>query len=271
MIFVRHFAASNPPMNEKDNQNIEASELDKPQLKILYQDKYLVAVNKPSGLFVHRSYLDRHEKYFALQLVRDLVGQYVYPVHRLDRPTSGVLLFALTEETARAMNELFSERKVQKTYYALTRGHLLGEGIVDHALKEQHDKIADKFAQQDKAPQEAVTCYQSRATATLPIAVGKYTSVRYSLVKLMPKTGRKHQIRRHLSHLRYPIIGDINHGDNKQNPFFHQYFGFKRLMLHAKSLSFVHPMTNEPIDITSDFDAQWQQVFDHLGWHSLNA
>ena len=115
MIFVRHFAASNPPMNEKDNQNIEASELDKPQLEILYQDKYLVAVNKPSGLFVHRSYLDRHEKYFALQLVRDLVGQYVYPVHRLDRPTSGVLLFALTEDTAQAMNELFSERKVQKT------------------------------------------------------------------------------------------------------------------------------------------------------------
>jgi len=239
---------------------------DKPHLDILFQDEYFVAVDKPAGLFVHRSYLDRHEKYFALQLVRDQVGQYVYPVHRLDRPTSGVLLFALTEEVARLMNEQFSSRQVNKTYYALTRGHLLGEGIVDHPLKEQHDKIADKFAQQNKEAQSAVTQYESVATATLPIAVGKYPSVRYSFVKLMPETGRKHQIRRHLSHLRYPIIGDINHGDNKQNPFFHQHFGFKRLMLQAKSLAFTHPITGNEIVIESRFDNQWQQVFTQLGW-----
>ncbi|QOL25122.1 tRNA pseudouridine(65) synthase TruC [Thalassotalea sp. LPB0316] len=253
-------------MNGKPTCDLESIDGDKPQLTILYQDDYLVAVNKPAGLFVHRSYLDRHEKYFALQLVRDMVGQYVYPVHRLDRPTSGVLLFALTEGVARQMNEKFSARQVDKTYFALTRGHLLGDGIIDYPLKEQHDKIADKFARQDKAAQSAVTHYQSIATATLPIAVGKYPSVRYSLVKLMPQTGRKHQIRRHLSHLRYPIIGDINHGDNKQNPFFHQFFGFKRLMLHARTLSFAHPVTGQHLVIEADFDSQWLTVFEQLGW-----
>ena len=256
-------------MTDLFSDDSQAEDPDKPHLSILYQDEHLVAVDKPAGLFVHRSYLDRHEKYFALQLVRDQVGQYVYPVHRLDRPTSGVLLFALSEEVARSMNEIFSARQVQKTYYALTRGHLLDEGIIDHPLKEQHDKIADKYAQQDKAAQSAITQYESVATATLPIAVGKYPSVRYSLIKLLPQTGRKHQIRRHLSHLRYPIIGDINHGDNKQNPFFHHHFGFKRLMLQAKSLAFKHPVTDEPVVIESTYDEQWNHVFDVLGWTDL--
>ena len=236
----------------------------KPVLTILYQDEYLVAVDKPAGLFVHRSYLDRHEIYFALQLVRDQVGQYVYPVHRLDRPTSGVLLFALTEEVARKMGELFSTHQIEKTYYALTRGHLLGADEIDHPLQEKLDKIADKFAEQNKPPQSAVTHFTSIATATLPIALGKYPSVRYSLIKLLPKTGRKHQIRRHLAHLRHPIIGDINYGDNKQNPFFIKHFGFKRLMLIAKSLAFIHPVTQQPINSSVDFDDDWLNVFSVL-------
>ncbi len=206
------------PINEQPS-NMPATP-EKPVLSILYQDEYLVAVDKPAGLFVHRSYLDRHEIYFALQLVRDQIGQYVYPVHRLDRPTSGVLLFALNEEVARKMGELFSSHNIEKTYYALTRGHLMTSGEIDHPLKEKLDKIADKFADQNKPAQSAVTLYQSIATATLPIAVGKYNSVRYSLIKLLPKTGRRHQIRRHLAHLRHPIIGDINYGDNKQKPIF---------------------------------------------------
>jgi tRNA pseudouridine65 synthase len=240
---------------------------EKPVLTILYQDEFLVAVDKPAGLFVHRSYLDRHEIYFALQLVRDQIGQYVYPVHRLDRPTSGVLLFALTEDVARAMNEKFTHRDIQKTYYALTRGHLYGEDEVDYPLKEKLDKIADKFADQNKAAQSAITNYQSIDTATLPIALGKFSSIRYSLIKLQPKTGRRHQIRRHLAHLRHPIIGDINYGDNKQNPFFHQHFGFKRLMLIAKSLEFIHPIKDINIKIEVPFDQQWQQVFNTLSWN----
>ncbi|WP_448213845.1 tRNA pseudouridine(65) synthase TruC [Colwellia sp. MEBiC06753] len=239
---------------------------DKPVLNILYQDDYIVAIDKPSGLFVHRSFLDKDEKYFALQLVRDQVGKYVYPIHRLDRPTSGVLLFALDEVTAKALNELFDNRAITKTYFALVRGFLEGAGEIDHPLKLKLDKIGDKYASQDKAPQSAQTFYQTICQGAIDKPLGKYNSVRYSLVKLAPKTGRRHQIRRHLSHLRYPIIGDINYGDNKQNPFFHQEFGFKRLMLHAHSLSFEHPHSKQPLTIIAPFDQQWQQVFAAMSW-----
>ncbi|WP_281558590.1 tRNA pseudouridine(65) synthase TruC [Thalassomonas sp. RHCl1] len=240
----------------------------KPVLKILYQDEYLVAVDKPPGLFVHRSFMDKDEQFFALQLVRDQIGRYVYPLHRLDRPTSGVLLFALTQDVARQMGEAFTDKSIQKTYYALTRGHLLGEALIDYPLKEKLDKIGDKFSRTDKAEQEAQTYYQTLDTASLPVPLGKYDSVRYSLVKLLPATGRRHQIRRHLAHLRHPIIGDINYGDNKQNPFFIRHFGFKRLMLMAKKLEFSHPVTGEAVSIEADFDGQWLSVFDRLGWQA---
>lgn len=239
----------------------------KPKLEILYQDEYLVAANKPAGMFVHRSYMDKDEIYFALQLVRDQIGQYVYPVHRLDRPTSGVLLFALSAEIARLMAQSFAEKTIKKTYYALTRGHLLGNETIDYPLKEKLDKLGDKNVSRHKGPQQAQTSYESIITASLPVSVGKYDSVRYSLIKLKPRTGRRHQIRRHLAHLRHPVIGDINYGDNKQNPFFREYFGFKRLMLIAKKLDFFHPITKGKISIEVEFDQQWQHVFDKLAWH----
>lgn len=255
---------------------------EKPVLTILYQDEYIVAVDKPAGLFVHRSFMDRDEVYFALQLVRDQIGQYVYPVHRLDRPTSGVLLFALSKEVAQKLNEAFankssgidtneddSETGLTKTYYALVRGHLpitKQVELIDYPLKEKLDKLGDKNVSRNKAPQSAQTHYQVIKQASLPIALGKFDSVRYSLIKLLPITGRRHQIRRHLAHLRCPIIGDINYGDNKQNPFFIQHFGFKRLMLIAKSLCFIHPITKKQIMINAEFDQQWQHVFTELNW-----
>lgn len=261
---------------------------EKPVLTILYQDDYLVAVDKPAGLFVHRSFMDKNEIYFALQLVRDQIGRYVYPIHRLDRPTSGVLLFALSKEVAQKMNAAFADKSnshseasaidedfltndasLTKTYYALVRGHLAVKEqaeLIDHPLKEKLDKHGDKNVSRDKAAQAAQTYYQVLQHASLPISLGKFASVRYSLVKLEPITGRRHQIRRHLAHLRHPIIGDINYGDNKQNPFFIKHFGFKRLMLIAKKLSFVHPVSGELITIEANFDTQWQQVFKTLAW-----
>ena len=251
-------------MNEPDT--IDDVLINKPVLEILYQDDYLVAVNKPSGLFVHRSFMDKDEIYFALQLVRDQIGKYVYPLHRLDRPTSGVLLFGLNADVARLMGDAFINKTIQKTYFALTRGHLLGEGMVDYALKEKLDKIGDKFVDPNKPAQSAQTIYKSIKTAIVHEQVGKFDTVRYSLIELKPQTGRRHQIRRHLSHLRHPIIGDINYGDNTQNPFFYKHFGFKRLMLHAKQLSFVHPITGKNLIINADFDKEWQQVFQKLSW-----
>ena len=239
---------------------------EKPQLTILYQDDYLVAIDKPAGLFVHRSFMDKEEIYFALQLVRDMLGQYVYPLHRLDKPTSGVLLFALSQDVAQIMGQMFTDKQIAKVYYALTRGYLASEGVIDYPLKPKLDKIGDKYASENKAAQEAVTNFKTLNTASLPIAVGRYDSVRYSLVKLQPQTGRRHQLRRHLAHLRHPIIGDINYGDNKQNPFFAEYFGFKRLMLFAQSLSFIHPVSKQAITISAEFDQQWQAVFTKLSW-----
>ena len=242
-------------------------------LHVLYQDDYLVAINKPSGLFVHRSFMDKDEVFFALQMVRDIVGCYVYPVHRLDRPTSGVLLFALNETIARQLNDAFANRTIAKTYYAITRGHLLTSGEIDYPLKEKLDKLGDKYVAVDKPAQEAITHYQAIDTATLSIALGKYPTVRYSLIKMMPKTGRRHQLRRHLAHLRHPIIGDINYGDNKQNPFFAKHFGVQRLMLHAYQLTFIHPVTQQKLEITAPFDLYWQSIFSQLNWSlpSLNS
>ncbi|WP_339879390.1 tRNA pseudouridine(65) synthase TruC [Pseudidiomarina gelatinasegens] len=218
-------------------------------LTILFQDDYFVAVDKPSGLLVHRSWIAREATEFALQKVRDQIGQRVYPVHRLDRPTSGILLFAKDADTARAMTDIFTSRQIEKVYHAVVRGYI-DDGLLDYPLKEELDKIADAQANQDKEPQEAVTEYRCLQRVELPFAVGKrHPTSRYSLVELHPKTGRKHQLRRHMSHLRHPIIGDSNHGDGRHNRFFREHFGLNRLMLAATSLRFEHPHTKTAVHI----------------------
>ncbi|WP_105167772.1 tRNA pseudouridine(65) synthase TruC [Pseudoalteromonas sp. T1lg23B] len=235
-------------------------------LEIIYQDENYVAINKPSGLLVHRSFLDKRETQFAMQMLRDQLGQHVFPIHRLDRPTSGVLLFALSSEAARDMNQVFIEGNIEKRYLALVRGYAPESVYLDRPLKEELDKIADKFADQNKAPQEAQTQFNCLYQASLPIPFGKYPSIRYSLVECFPKTGRKHQIRRHLKHLSYPIIGDVNHGDNKHNHFFFEHFGLQRLMLFATSLKFVHPYTNKIITIKASLGEPMLSICAQLGW-----
>ncbi|KZN32705.1 tRNA pseudouridine(65) synthase TruC [Pseudoalteromonas luteoviolacea] len=237
-------------------------------LEIIYQDENYVAINKPSGLLVHRSFLDKRETQFAMQMLRDQLGQHVFPVHRLDRPTSGVLLFALSSEAARDINQLFIDGTVEKRYLALVRGYGQDEVFVDKPLKEQLDKIADKFADQDKAPQEAQTMVRCLHRASLDIPFGKYPSIRYSLVECFPKTGRKHQIRRHLNHLSTPIIGDVNHGDNKHNHFFRDHFQLQRLMLFATELKFIHPYTKQPILIRANLGDDMLDICRQLGWPS---
>ena len=224
-----------------------------PDLEILYQDDYLVAVNKPSGLLVHRSWLDPHATEFALQKVRNQIGQYVFPVHRLDRPTSGILLFALDKESAKNISEQFVAHTTDKRYLAVVRGHL-NDGELDYALKEKLDKIADKQVQQDKPAQEALTEYRNVQQTQLPISVRPYDSSRYSLMELIPKSGRKHQLRRHMAHLRHPIVGDTTHGDGKHNAMFRDNFDCHRLLLHAAYLSFNHPKTGKLVEVNAPLD-----------------
>lgn len=235
-------------------------------LDILYHDEQLIAINKPAGMLVHRSWLDKHETVFAMQQLRDQIGQLVFPIHRLDRPTSGVLLFALNPHTARQLSEQFEQHTVRKCYLAVVRGYLLGEGRIDYPLKVQLDKIADKFSQ-EKAPQPAITDYRSLATVEMPYPAGKFSTARYSLVQLQPLTGRKHQLRRHLKHLFHPIIGDTNYGDLHQNRAFSQHTGCDRLFLHASSLQFTHPNQLQKITINAPLDDQWQRLLPQFGWH----
>ncbi|WP_016954963.1 tRNA pseudouridine(65) synthase TruC [Catenovulum agarivorans] len=229
-------------------------------LEILYQDEHLVAVNKPSGLLVHRSLIDKHETQFAMQMVRDQIGQYVYPVHRLDRPTSGVLLMALSSETAKLVCAVIEARKMSKTYYAISRGHTPEQGIIDKALIEQPDKISDKKMQLNPPAKEAVTQFETLAKSTLDIEINRYPQSRFSLVKLMPIHGRKHQIRRHLAHLRHPILGDVNYGDNKYNRYLRDQLNQFRLALHAAKVEIPHPITGEMLTITAGFDQSFQQI-----------
>lgn len=237
-------------------------------LEIIYQDRWLVAVNKPAGWLVHRSWLDRHEKVFVMQTVRDQIGQHVFTVHRLDRPTSGVLLMALSSDVARQLSEQFEQHQLQKTYHAVVRGWLEGEETLDYALTEELDRIADKFANPEKAPQPAVTHWRGLATTELPVPVSRYETSRYSLVELKPQSGRKHQLRRHMTHLRHPIIGDTAHGDLRQNRNAAQNFGMNRLMLHASELKLNHPVTGESLLLRAGLDKAWQGIMSPFGWQA---
>lgn len=234
-------------------------------LDILYQDEFLVAVNKPAGMLVHRSWLDSHETQFVMQTLRDQIGQHVFPIHRLDRPTSGVLLFALNAEIANLLCLQFEQKKVEKSYLAVVRGYLTDAQTIDYPLKVQLDKIADKFSQ-EKEPQQAITDYQGLKTAEMPYGVGRYPTSRYSLVRLIPHTGRKHQLRRHLKHIFHPILGDTQYGDLHQNRALSQNVGVNRLMLHAEKLCFQHPVTNEKVEIVADLDEQWKLLFKTFNW-----
>ncbi|MDQ6961129.1 MAG: tRNA pseudouridine(65) synthase TruC, partial [Mariprofundaceae bacterium] len=236
------------------------------ELDILYQDDVLVAVHKPAGLLVHRSMIDKYETRFALQMVRNQVGQHVYPVHRLDKPTSGVLLFALNPEIAKLMGEKFANRDIAKTYVAVVRGYSVEQETINYPLKEELDKKTDKKADQEKAAQEAVTAYERLATVELDHAVGRYATARYSLVKIKPKTGRKHQIRRHMKHIFHPIVGDTTHGDGKHNQLFRDVFDCHRLLLAATSLSFKHPLSGQEVVISAALDGSFQAIMERFGW-----
>lgn len=235
--------------------------MDKPQpLEILYQDEHLIAVNKPAGMLVHRSWLDKHETEFVMQRLRDQIGQYVFPIHRLDRPTSGVLLFALDSEIATQMCIQFENKLVEKRYLAVVRGYLRGKDRIDYPLKPKLDKIADKFARADKEAQQAISDYRSLATMELPLQVGRYPTARYSLVQLTPHTGRKHQLRRHLKHIFHPIIGDTQYGDLHQNRAFADYFAVNRLLLHSESLTLFHPITKQKLEIVAPLDQNFLKI-----------
>ena len=233
-------------------------------LPIIYRDDSLIAVHKPAGLLVHRSALDRHETRFALQILRDQIGQRVYPVHRLDKGTSGVLLFALDREVGRLLNGQFERGEVSKRYVAVVRGYPPASGAIDHPLQRMADEHAGIVA--GAAAQPAQTRYRRLATVELPVRVDRYPSSRYALVELSPLTGRWHQLRRHMKHIAHPIIGDATHGKGRHNRLFQELFGHPRLLLAATAMRLAHPLSGQVLHLQAGLAADFAEVIGRLGW-----
>ncbi|QIP15484.1 pseudouridylate synthase [Spirosoma aureum] len=227
------------------------SVLSAPQpLTLLYQSADLVAINKPHGLLVHRSPIASDASEFAVQMLRDQLGQRVYPVHRLDRKTGGVLLFALSDTMNSVMQRQFAEGEISKTYLAIVRGYTADEQVIDYPLRRD-----------DGVLQDAVTFLKTRQRAEIPLPFGKHATSRYSLVELTPTTGRMHQLRKHMAHILHPIIGDRPHGCNKQNKLFLEFFGMNTMLLHASRIQFKHPQTLEEITITAPYQTEFNRMW----------
>lgn len=207
-------------------------------LDILYEDDDLIAINKPHGLLVHRSSIAANVSEFALQLLRDQIQQIVFPAHRLDRKTGGVLLFSRNREMDSLTQQLFANNQISKIYWAIVRGYTDDEGTIDYPLRKENGVL-----------QDAVTHYRTISRTEINIPFGKHATSRYSFVEVKPQTGRMHQIRKHLAHIFHPIIADRPHGCNKQNKLWKEQFAMETMMLHARALTFKHPRTLQEINI----------------------
>ncbi|MGL5785398.1 MAG: pseudouridine synthase [Bacteroidales bacterium] len=221
-------------------------------VEILYSDSYIVAVNKPAGLLVHRTRIADEEYEFLLQKVRDTIQKHIYPIHRLDRPTSGVVLFALTSEAANLFSNMIQTNEVEKEYVALVRGWFPGSVDLNYPVK--NEKGNEK---------EAHTLFESVKTFELPIPSGRYETTRFSYIRCFPKSGRWHQLRQHLAHLRHYIINDRVHGDGKCNRFFSDYFKEKNMFLHASELTFQHPYLKTQVKIQASLPLYWSALMEH--------
>ncbi len=211
-------------------------------------------MDKPAGLLVHRTGLDAGETRFALQLLRDQLGRPVWPAHRLDKGTSGVLLFALQAEVAARLAAAFeSGNGLQKTYHAMVRGWPPAQGRIDHPLKRMRDDARDTRLD----VQDAQTNYTTLERHQLPVAHGGFATTRVARVQLHPLTGRRHQLRRHLKHIAHPIVGDATHGKGPLNRALAEHLGVQRLWLHASELRLTHPVTQKPLAIDAPLGPEW--------------
>ncbi len=235
-------------------------------LAILYRDDDLIAVHKPAGLLMHRTRIDARESRFLLQALRDQIGAPVHPVHRLDKGTSGVVVFALHLDALQQLAAAFRDGQVEKTYLAIVRGWAAAHADVDYPLRDRPDRLARR---RTIASRPAFTEVRCLARAELAVAVGRYATARYSLVVCRPRSGRKHQIRLHLKHLRHPVIGDANYGDGAHNRFF-QSRGITRLLLAASAIRLAHPRTAAPIEIHAPVDDAFLAALAWPEWQGVD-
>ncbi len=203
-------------------------------------------------MLVHRSQLAHDDAPFILQLLHEQVGQYLYPVHRLDRPTSGVLLFAFDKLTARLLSEQLICKTIRKEYIALVRGWVTEVILNERPVKNDRGNL-----------QEASTLFSPISHYTLDIPLDNYAQQRYTLLGCRPQTGRWHQIRQHLSQLRHYIINDRVHGNNKHNKLFKETLQIEPLFLHAHQLYMTHPHTKKELLLEAPIPVHFAQFTQH--------
>ena len=228
-------------------------------LTLIYQDTHLLAVHKPAGLLVHRTALDAHADDDLVTRLRAQTGAPVWPAHRLDKGTSGVLLLARDAATARQLGDGFAAasqgaaRRIDKRYLALVRGWPAAAGEIDQPLARDPELPSTGQPQLPACTRWRVL---QRLTLPLPMTPG-HADTRLALVEIQPLTGRRHQIRRHFKALAHPLIGDASHGKGPLNRALAAHIGHSRLWLHALQLSLPHPVTGLPLDLRADLGTEW--------------
>ena len=227
-------------------------------LEIIYQDNYCLLVTKPNNVLVHHAHHSRNkiDEVSLIQLIENQFGKRYYPIHRLDRKTSGIILLASKREYVASFQALFTNNEIQKIYYGVVRGFSQDNKIINSPVKGRDALVY----------REAETHLNCLDKIELNIPVKPYDSSRYSLVELRPKTGRMHQLRIHMNKVSTPLINDAKYGDKNHDLMYAKEFGWKNLFLHAGSLEFIHPFTNKKLILKSSFSEDWVQLFQEFSW-----
>lgn len=227
-------------------------------IEIIYQDDILVAVNKPNNFLIHQSHYARNIKEpTLLEVLQQQLGFPLYPIHRLDRKTSGIILLLKNNEFIPEFQALFTNNIIHKTYFAIVRGYSPATGTIDSPVKNDDTGVY----------KDALTNYSTSATVELDIPVTPYDKSRYSLIKLMPETGRMHQLRKHLNKINHPIVGDYKYGDRFHNRMYETQFDCNYMFLHAYKIEFTHPLTAQKMCLTADFPIDWLLIFNVFNWN----
>ena len=227
-------------------------------LEIIYQDSYCLLVTKPNNVLVHHAHHSRNkiDEKSLMQLIENQLGTRYFPIHRLDRKTSGIILLASKKEYVSTFQALFTNKEIKKIYYGVVRGYSQDNRIIDSPVKGR-DALVYK---------EAESHLKRLNKIELNIPVKPYDSSRYSLVELTPTTGRMHQLRIHMNKLSTPLINDAKYGDKNHDTMYGEQFGWTNLFLHAGSLAFTHPFSNQKLVLKSSFPDDWIQLFDKFSW-----
>jgi tRNA pseudouridine65 synthase len=226
-------------------------------VEIIFEDEYILVVNKPNNFIIHESHYSRNiRETTLLQFLEKQLGYSVYPAHRLDRKTSGIIILLKDKQYVQQFQELFLNKEITKTYYAIVRGFSPNSGTIDSPVKNDDTGVY----------KDALTHYETIKNVELDVPVQPFDSSRYSLVKLLPKTGRMHQLRKHLNKISYPIVGDYKYGDRFHNRMYETEFNCIYMFLHANQLEFIHPLTKQKLHLIADFPADWKILFNKFNW-----